>query len=131
MKNQETMNAPVVMNKSEIVNKLKLEIGDMKKRSQSTIWTYWNYSNSRQEYADTNSQFRQIKELWRSQGFNFSKSKDYPMMADAIGARRVTSHVWRNLDKTEFNSESLTEALSMMMGYMNAGNETVTWEIVI
>ena len=128
---QNTMYTPVVMNKSEIVNKLKLEIGDMKKRRQSTVYTYWNYSNSRQEYADTNSQFRQIKELWRSQGFNFSKSKDYPEMASLIGARRVTSHVWRNYDKTELNSASYTEALSMMMGYMNAGNETVTWEIVI
>ena len=124
------MNA-ITMNKSEIVNKLQLEIGDMKKRRQSTVYTYWNYSNRRQEYADTNSQFRQIKELWRSQDFNFSKSKDYPEMAALIGARRVTSHVWRNESKNETNSSSYTEALSCMMGYMNAGNETVTWEIVI
>ena len=124
------MNA-ITMNKSEIVNKLQLEIGDMKKRRQSTVYTYWNYSNSRQEYADTNKQFRMIKDLWRQQGFNFSKSKDYPLMAEAIGARKVTSHVWRNLAKTELNSAPYTEALSCMMGYMNAGNETVTWEISI
>tara|TARA_R110000744_G_scaffold370819_1_gene481553 strand:+ start:756 stop:1130 length:375 start_codon:yes stop_codon:yes gene_type:complete len=124
------MNA-ITMNKSEIVNKLQLEIGDMKKRRQSTVYTYWNYSNRRQEYADTNKQFRMIKDLWKKQGFNFSKSKDYPLMAEAIGARKVTSHVWRNHAKTELNSASYTEALSMMMGYMNAGNETVTWEISI
>lgn len=124
------MNA-ITMNKSEIVNKLQLEIGDMKKRRQSTVFTYWNYSNSRQEYADTNKQFRMIKDLWRQQGFKFSKSKDYPLMAEAIGARRVTSHVWRNESKNENNSSSYTEALSCMMGYMNAGNETVTWEITL
>ena len=128
---ENTIYTPLVMNKSDIVDKLKLEISDMKHRRQSTIWTYWNYSNNRQEFADTNSQFRMIKQLWKSQGFNFSKSKDYPEMAALIGARRVTSHVWRNIDKTELNSESFTESLSIMMGYMNAGNETVTWEIVI
>ena len=131
MNNQNTMNAPTVMLSSDLIKDLKLEIGDMKKRRQSTVYTFWNYSNQRKEFADTNTQFRGIKQLWKMQGFNFSKSKDYPIIAEAIGARRVTAHVYRNLDKNEFNSESLTEALSMMMGYMNAGNETVTWEIVI
>ncbi len=131
MENQNTMYAPQVMLKSDLIKDLKLEIGDMRKRRQSTVYTFWNYFNQRKEFADTNQQFRMIKNTWRLQGFKFSKSKDYPIIAEAIGARRVTAHVWRNEAHTEFNSESLTESLSIMMGYMNAGNETVTWEIVI
>ena len=126
-----TMPRPQTMLKSDLIKDLQLEIGDMRKRRQSTVYTFWNYGNQRKEFADTNQQFRMIKAQWKSQGFSFSKSKDYPIIAEAIGARRVTAHVWRNEAHTEFNSESLTEALSIMMGYMNAGNETVTWEIVL
>ena len=115
--------------RSEILEKFAFEKAYCKKNYQPTIWTYYNYNAIRMEFADKKSQFRAINELWKSQGFKFSKQTNKPEMAEAIGARSVIGHVWRNESKNENNSSSFTEQLSIMMGYMNAGNEVVTWEI--
>ena len=115
--------------KSEILEKFAFEKAYCKKNHQSTIWTYYNYSGVRMEFADKKSQVRTINELWKSQGFKFYKQTNKPGMAKAIGARSVIGHVFKNESKNESNSAPYTEPLSCMMGYMNAGNEVVTWEI--
>ena len=115
--------------KDTILNKFKFEKDYCKKQHQPTLWTYFNYKSQRMEFADKKVQFRAINELWKAQGFKFTKQKSKPELAKLIGARSVIGHVWQNTSLTEANSPSHTEPLSMMMGYMNAGNEVVTWEI--
>jgi len=115
--------------KEEIINCLTEEIAGMKSRGQKTVWPFWHYNQNMLQYADTNAQFRIIKNTWAMQGFKFSERREYPEFAKEIGARSVSAHIWKNDSKNEHNSEPMTESLSIMMGYMNAGNEAVTWEI--
>ena len=120
-----------VLHKQEVIDRLSVEVQDCKGRRQSTVWAFWHYGMHQLQFADTNAQFRMIKNMWSMQGFKFTQRRDYPELAKQIGARSVVAHVWQNANRTEFNSESMTEGLSMMMGYMNASNEVVTWEINI
>ena len=118
-----------LITKDMILNKFKFEKDYCKKHHQPALWTYFNYNAQRMEFADKKSQFRAINELWKAQGFKFTKQVRKPELAKAIGATSVIGHVWQNTNLTEANSSSHTEPLSAMMGYMNAGNEVVTWEI--
>ena len=113
----------------DLLNKFEFERNYCKKKYQPTLWCYYNYGNQRLEFADKKAQFRAINDLWKSQGFKFVKQNPKPDLAAKIGARSVIGHVWRNDARNEHNSQSMTEPLSTMMGYMNAGNEVVTWEI--
>ena len=115
--------------KSEILEKFAFEKAYCKKNRQSTIWTYYNYSGMRMEFADKKSQVRAINELWKSQGFKFYKQTNKPHMAEAIGARSVIGHVWRNESITEESGQNYTEPLSTLIGYRNGSIEVVTWEI--
>jgi len=119
-----------IMIKDDIVKVLSHEVEDCKKRNQGTLYTFWHYANRVIQFADSNKEFRMIKDLWKVQGFNFTKKIDYPHMAKAIGAARVTAHVWRNEAITEASGENFTCPMNALMGYMNASNETVTWEVV-
>ncbi len=123
-----TFNSGVVL-KDDILKKFRFEKHYCKKHYQPTLWTYFHYETGMMQFADKKSQVRAINELWRSYGFTFYKHTNKPHMAKAIGARSVIGHVWKNESLTEANSESHTEPMSTMMGYMNAGNEVVTWEI--
>lgn len=116
--------------KEDLVNILSHEVKDCKKRKQGTLYTFWHYACQQTQFADTNKQFRMIKDLWRAQGFKFTQTRDYPHMAKAIGAARVTAHIWKNEAITEASGENYTCPMNIFMGYMNASNETVTWEIV-
>jgi hypothetical protein len=118
-----------LVEKDQILNKFAFEREYCKKHHQPTLWTYYNYNNRRMEFADKKAQFRAINELWKAQGWNFTKQTQKPELAKLIGARSVIGHVYQNPNRNESNSESYTEPLSTMMGYMNAGNEVVTWEI--
>lgn len=119
-----------VVLKEDLLNKFEFERNYCKKHYQSNLWCYYNYQTQRLEFADKKAQFRAICELWKAQGFKFTKRKDKPEFAKAIGARAVIGHVYQNPMRNEHNSEGMTEPLSTMMGYINAGNEVVTWEIV-
>lgn len=121
--------AGAFIQKQEIVDRLTVEISDMKKRRQRTVWPFWHYGQQMLQFADTNAQFRLIKNTWAMQGFKFKEVRNYPDMAKLIGATSVKAHIWTNSSRNEYNSESMTESLSILMGYMNAGNEVVTWEI--
>ena len=62
-------------------------------------------------------------------GFKFYKQTNKPHMAEAIGARSVIGHVWRNESITEESGQNYTEPLSTLIGYRNGSIEVVTWEI--
>jgi hypothetical protein len=115
--------------KEDILNKLRGEVKLCKRDHQHSLWTFWHYASQQMQFADTNAQFRLIKDTWKSIGFEFSEKRSYPETAKAIGARSVTAHVWKNRNRTEHNSESCLEPLSIMLGYYAAGNEVITWEI--
>ncbi len=123
-----TFNSGVVL-KDDILKKFRFEKHYCKKHYQPTLWTYFHYETGMMQFADKKSQVRAIGDLWKAQGFKFYKQTNKPHMAEAIGARSVIGHVFRNESLNEGNSNSHTEPLSVMMGYMNAGNEVVTWEI--
>ena len=120
-----------VLHKPQVIDRLSVEVQDCKGRRQSTVWAFWHYGIGQLQFADTNAQFRMIKNMWSLQGFKFTHRRDYPDFAKQIGARSVVAHVWQNTDLNQFNHDTMTEPLSIMMGYMNAGNEVVTWEINI
>lgn len=117
------------LHKQDLVERLSTEIKDCKQRRQSNIWTFWHYAENMMQFADTNKQFRMIKDLWTSQGFRFSETRRYPEVAKLIGASSVIAHVWKNTTIKEGGDTNMTEPMSILMGYMNASDETVTWEI--
>ena len=115
--------------KDDLLKKFRFEKHYCKKHHQSTLWTYFHYQTGMMQFADKKSQVRTVNDLWKSQGFKFSKQTNKPHMAEAIGARSVIGHVWKNEAITEASGQNYTEPLSTLMGYMNGSIEVVTWEI--
>ncbi len=121
-----------IVTKEDLILKLLLENISCKKRNQSTLYSFYNYTTMRLEFADTKLQFRQINTLWETQGFSFSKRITSPKdFVNMIGATSIVGHVWRNKDlEMDDARKNLLDPLSILIGgYMNAYNEVITWEI--
>jgi hypothetical protein len=138
MKNQENQNTtfhngvgtPIM--KTDLIDRLKVEVQDAKNRRQPKLWAFWHYNSNQMQFMDENKQFRMMKDLYKQQGFNYNPdtSKDMPELAKELGSLNARRNIYLN---TSSKSNDLPlDPLSMMVaGRMNGAGEFVILEFTI
>ena len=116
-----------MVTKQQVIEKLKAEMSDCKKRVQNKLWFFYHYGLGQMQMIDTNADFRATRYLYKAQGFDFKGN--FPVSgftAEEIGARKITYNVYAHYDPTKGDG---TDPMSTLCGYMNAGHEMVIYEV--
>jgi hypothetical protein len=115
-----------LVTKSEIIAKLQDEIDYCKEKRQDTLRFFFHYGTGQMQMIDTNTQFRQVKELYKSQGYSFAGQHEcVGITPDMVGASCMSLKY--NLYRG--HQSNTTDPLSMLCGYMPAHTEMVILEM--
>ena len=128
------------MKAAEIIDKVamqKLIAGEVKyakQHKQHMVWVYWNYKLGQMNFLDTFQEFKEVENLYNSQGFIKDQelsNYDLSEIAKIVGAKEVKRHIFVNRQMIMNNDTAHpVEPVSLFLGdRANAGNEFVVVQI--
>ena len=118
--------------KTDLIDRLKVEVQDAKNRRQPKLWAFWHYNANQMQFMDDNKQFCMMEDLYKQQGFNYNPntSKDMPELAKELGSLNARRNIYWNPKPK--NKDLPLDPLSMMVGErMNGAGEFVILEFTI
>ena len=116
------------VNKSDIIAKLQDEIDYCKEKRQDTLRFFFHYGTGQMQMIDTNAQFRQVRELYKSQGYSFvGQHECVGITPEMVGASCMSLKY--NLYRG--HKSNPTDPLSALCGYMPAETEMVILEMQV
>tara|TARA_R110000822_G_scaffold65772_9_gene160942 strand:- start:1049 stop:1465 length:417 start_codon:yes stop_codon:yes gene_type:complete len=114
--------------KSEIIAKLQDELEYCKEKRQDTLRFFFHYQTGQMQMIDTNTQFREVKELYKSQGYSFAGQHEcVGIKPEQIGpaCMSLKYNLYRG------HKTNPVDPLSMLCGYMPSETEMVILEMRI
>ncbi len=134
MENKIMMQVGEITNKSDIHKMIAHEVKYAKKHKQHTVWVYWHYNTRQIMFLDTFAEFKEVENLYASQGFikNTELSNyDLSDICREVGAKEVKRHVFVNSEMVvnDQTAHSLEPVSLFLADRYNAGNEFVVVQI--
>jgi hypothetical protein len=128
------MKAGEITSKVEIQELIAGEVKYAKQHKQHMVWVYWNYKMGQMNFLDTFQEFKEVENLYASQGFikdqelsNYNLSE----IAKNVGAKEVKRHIFVN-GQMIINNDTAhpVEPVSLFLAdRYNAGNEFIVVQI--
>jgi hypothetical protein len=115
------------VSKPEIIEKLQDELDYCKQKRSDTVWFFYHYATGQMQFIDTNKQFREVKELYKSQGYEFKGNKPCVGITPDMVSDSCVSLTYNLYSDT--NKDNPMDPLAMLMGRMSGSSEMLIFEM--
>ena len=118
-----------MVTKQEIIEKLQDELDYCKEKRNDTVRFFYHYGTGQMQFIDTNAQFRQVRELYKSQGFKYIGNKPCvgitpDMVSDSCIS--LTYNTYQDMTK-----DQPIDPLASLMGRMTGTSEILIFEMKV
>lgn len=118
-----------MVTKADIIEKLQDELDYCKEKRNDTVRFFFHYGTGQMQFIDTNAQFRQVRELYKSQGYKFIGNKKCAGITPDMVSDSCMSLTYNTYQ--DYTKDNPMDPLAALMGRITGSSEILIFEMKV